>query len=384
MNKKYNMDFVSSYFRENNCTLLSEEYIKTKIKLRYICSCGNDKAETSFENFLRGVRCIPCGIRKGSSNHKHKIEEVKLIFKENGCELLSTDFITARGSLEYICSCGKQSIITLDNFKRGKRCKDCGIKKNSNNQRLKYKNVYDIFHNGGCTLTSKEYKGYHSKLRYICNCGNENEITLADFKIGKRCWDCGRQKLREKLTLDYQYIESFFIESKCTLLSKSYKNAHQKLKYICECGIKSEISFDKFRLGQRCDNCGNKKISIRKKGVPRYDLRGENSPSWNFNITDGERVIKRNYLDYRTWRDSVFKRDNYTCQCCGKRGNGKLVAHHLDGYNWCKDKRIDINNGITLCKDCHNDFHFHYGWKNNTVGQWSEFLSDFLKTYAVK
>jgi hypothetical protein len=47
------------------------------------------------------------------------------------------------------------------------------------------------------------------------------------------------------------------------------------------------------------------------------------------------------------WRKEVFKRNNYTCKCCGKRGSIYLNAHHLDGYNWCKEKRFDVgkNNG---------------------------------------
>jgi len=28
------------------------------------------------------------------------------------------------------------------------------------------------------------------------------------------------------------------------------------------------------------------------------------------------------------WREKVFKRDNYTCQVCGKKG-GYLIADHI-------------------------------------------------------
>jgi len=56
---------------------------------------------------------------------------------------------------------------------------------------------------------------------------------------------------------------------------------------------------------------------------------------------------------YSEWRLKVYQRDNYTCQCCGDDSGGNLNAHHLDGYNWCKEKRINVNNGITLCDKCH-------------------------------
>ena len=47
----------------------------------------------------------------------------------------------------------------------------------------------------------------------------------------------------------------------------------------------------------------------------------------------------------------------------------KICAHHLDGFHWCKEHRFDVENGITLCNDCHRDFHFYYGSKHNTEHQ---------------
>lgn len=60
----------------------------------------------------------------------------------------------------------------------------------------------------------------------------------------------------------------------------------------------------------------------------------------------------RNTPEYRQWRKAVFERDNYTCQRCGVKG-GSLEAHHK--IPWIKDKelRFDVDNGLTLCVDCH-------------------------------
>nr|DAW74567.1 MAG TPA: HNH endonuclease bacteriophage, HNH Endonuclease, DNA.52A [Caudoviricetes sp.] len=41
--------------------------------------------------------------------------------------------------------------------------------------------------------------------------------------------------------------------------------------------------------------------------------------------------MARNNTYYKEWVRKVFDRDNYTCQCCGKRGSN-LNAHHL--YNF--------------------------------------------------
>ena len=43
---------------------------------------------------------------------------------------------------------------------------------------------------------------------------------------------------------------------------------------------------------------------------------------------------------------------------------GTLNAHHLDSYHDHKELRYDINNGITLCKSCHREFHKYIGGNN--------------------
>ncbi len=54
---------------------------------------------------------------------------------------------------------------------------------------------------------------------------------------------------------------------------------------------------------------------------------------------------------------------------------GNLVAHHIESYNSNKDLRTTLENGITLCVDCHDKFHHIYGRGNNTREQFDEFMS---------
>ena len=101
-------------------------------------------------------------------------------------------------------------------------------------------------------------------------------------------------------------------------------------------------------------------------------LSGANAKLYNPNISDEERNDKRSSNEYRNFIILVYERDDYTCQITGKKG-GKLVVHHLNGYNWDKEQRTDINNAITLSEDIHKLFHKLYRNGNNTKEQFEEF-----------
>lgn len=86
---------------------------------------------------------------------------------------------------------------------------------------------------------------------------------------------------------------------------------------------------------------------------------------WNYKggITPINKSI-RNSFQSKHWRNEVFIRDSYTCQNCKKIG-GFLHSHHIKHFSKYPDLRFDINNGITLCKQCHILEHKKF---NNNVG----------------
>ena|SRR3990167_7528508 len=79
--------------------------------------------------------------------------------------------------------------------------------------------------------------------------------------------------------------------------------------------------------------------------------KGENCHFWKGGITPINEAIRKS-TEYKLWRQSVFKRDNFTCVWCG-RLRVKIVADHIKPFSLFPELRFAIDNGRTLCQECH-------------------------------
>lgn len=109
----------------------------------------------------------------------------------------------------------------------------------------------------------------------------------------------------------------------------------------------------KHHTGKKHSIKWNENISNSHKGVARPYFYGEKNPAWKGGITPINFKIRKS-LEYKSWRESVFKRDNYTCRLCFKpKRGGDLHADHIKPFGFFKKLRFDVNNGRTLCISCH-------------------------------
>jgi 5-methylcytosine-specific restriction endonuclease McrA len=79
--------------------------------------------------------------------------------------------------------------------------------------------------------------------------------------------------------------------------------------------------------------------------------RKENNPSWKGGVDRPNSDIYYG-IDYKIWRRKVFERDHFTCALCDIVG-GKMQVHHIKTREKYPELTLDENNGITLCKECH-------------------------------
>ncbi len=99
--------------------------------------------------------------------------------------------------------------------------------------------------------------------------------------------------------------------------------------------------------------------SAKRKASPTEETRRKRSEAlkgskchlWRGGKTAQATLIRQS-VDYKIWREAVFKRDDWTCKECHKKGE-KLNADHILSFAHYPELRFDVNNGRTLCVDCH-------------------------------
>ena len=79
--------------------------------------------------------------------------------------------------------------------------------------------------------------------------------------------------------------------------------------------------------------------------------KGEKSWLWKGGVTPQTKMARMG-IDYREWRKAVFARDDYRCYDCGERGK-ELEADHIYPFSLFPRLRLMVENGRTLCKECH-------------------------------
>jgi len=159
------------------------------------------------------------------------------------------------------------------------------------------------------------------------------------------------------------------------------KIRNSRLGYVVSNNTKIKLS--KIQKGRKHTKEHIEKVALANTGKKRTiaeRIKISNSHKgqmpWNKGLVV-DSIKKKNLRDsfeYRLWRELVFERDDWTCKKCLERGV-ELNSHHVFNFSDNEELRFNTDNGVTLCKKCHREFHKIYGIKNNNKEQLKEYLN---------
>jgi len=181
----------------------------------------------------------------------------------------------------------------------------------------------------------------------------ERNQKISKALKGRKLTEGWRRKLSEAAKGRKRLPHTEETKQKMRLAQLGEKNHRygKKLSEEHKRKIRKFMLGNKYSLDYKPSEETKKKVSKFMKG--RYC--GKDNPNWKGGISPIN-VKLRNSDKGRDWRLEIFKRDNYTCQICNKRGT-YLIAHHIKSFADYPELRFDINNGITLCEECHKEIH---------------------------
>jgi len=120
----------------------------------------------------------------------------------------------------------------------------------------------------------------------------------------------------------------------------------RRIVWRCACGVELRLP---------------KSTAARKKycswACRQSRMRGANAPNWIDGTTKARQDEFRSGSDgaLRWWSRHVIDRDHHSCRRCGATKN--LHAHHIALFARHESLRLDLDNGICLCRDCHRWAH---------------------------
>jgi hypothetical protein len=83
----------------------------------------------------------------------------------------------------------------------------------------------------------------------------------------------------------------------------------------------------------------------------------------------------------RRWSLLVRLRDGFTCYVCGRVCKKTAQAHHVYAKAVHPEKAYDLDNGVTVCADCHQP-RIHAQW--TSWRKWTGFFRRYLKYVRVR
>lgn len=334
---------------------------------KFLCDCGNIHY-ASVSNVISGsVKSCGCA-KKGLTATRTK----NLVGKRFG-RLVVVELTEKRSHGHTIwrckCDCGNEVLVDVCALRSG----GTGSCKCYQKEGAAARTIVDLTGQRFGRLVVIELTTERRDGRVVwlckCDCGKETRVVSSNL-IGGHTRSCGCLSLETKTAPTHDLTNQRF---GCLIVLEPTDERRRGVvwKCLCDCEKIVYVSSHELRNGDT-QSCGHLQREMMAAKA------GPLSPSWNPNLSDSERARQRTQdPEYCEWRRQVLFRDNYTCRACGKHGGGmKLIAHHIESHEDNRNLRVELSNGITLCTDCHNDYHQRYGRRHSCHKDFNAWLQD--------
>ncbi|MDM5332136.1 hypothetical protein QUF56_02635 [Ureibacillus composti] len=258
--------------REGLC--LSDKYINSKHNYQWKCKEGHTW-EAPYSRIKSGGWCPECNvITRAAKKRKYSISDMKKLAEKNGGECLSDEFIAVTKKLKWKCSEGHVwEAIATPIMRNGVWCPVCAREKQSNpkltiiregklvsanTRRKTIEDAQKLAEQKEGQCLSELYINARTNLTWKCKEGHIWEATYSSISGGSWCKKCSG--LERNTIKDAQQL-ALNKDGKC--LSKEYKNAKEKLKWMCTKGHVFEAAYSNVYSGKWCPECaGTQPLTI--------------------------------------------------------------------------------------------------------------------------
>lgn len=338
-------------------------------------SCTNKKRLTQLNYTATCEICnkeYKCNIQEYRNTRHFCSKECRQQYKENNWLTLNCD------------QCGKEfrrEKYYIERMKGDKHfcCKECydQYQRESKSSKETF-----ICENCGKEVV-KNSDTYNSKSKHhFCSTTCAGEFNTKQNTITLTCPQCNKEFVKPKSAV--KNTKHNFCSSECRKLyhtkhcTKCGKPFPKNRKYDLCSECLAEERHNKKYIKFNCAYCGkeSERLKAHTKGETLFCSRKcmglymRNDPTKLADVSKDPKIVD--------WSKKVISKFNNTCIKCDKHFDKGLNAHHLNSKDWDKDNMYNVDNGVPLCNECHQDYHMLYGYGNNTEEQFLEWYNEYL------
>lgn len=315
--RKITIEVLQQEFAEVGYKLLTNEYISYREKLDYECDKGH-LTNISYASFKKGIRCNKCSKRPVID-----IEWVREEFEKVGYRLISNKYVRAIAKLDYECDKGHVTKISYNDLQQGRRCNKC-----SGKYQMTYDEIKKFYKNRNYVLLSPEsdYRSYQSTLKFKCDKGHVNDMKFMSIRNGYKCSICTGNK---KLT--YEFVKEEFAKQGYILITKKYTNARTLMKFRCVKGNHNhQMTYSDIKQRYGCGKCSGKAKLEYDVVSKAFEDVGYTLLSKIYKNSHQKLKIKCNEGHITTITYTHFKSSSRRCSLCSQSNGERAIQEYLD------------------------------------------------------